>query len=53
MILAYFAYPESVTDSLFSGLGVKRFSHLLIEGVAFAFGRETFVFRLNVDFAFL
>jgi hypothetical protein len=46
-------YRASVTDSLFSGLGVKRFSHLLIEGVAFAFGREAFVFRLNVDFAFL
>ena len=43
----------SVTDSLFSGLGVKRFSNLLIEGVAFAFGREPFVFRVNKGFAFL
>ena len=25
----------------------------LIEGVAFAFGREAFVFRLNIGFAFL
>ena len=32
----------SVTDSLFGGLGVKGFSHLLIEGVAFSFGREAF-----------
>ena len=43
----------SVTDSLFGGLGVKRFSHLLIEGVAFAFGCEAFVFRLNIGFALL
>ena len=43
----------SVTNSLFGGLGVKRFSNLLIEGVAFAFGREPFVFRLNIGFAFL
>jgi hypothetical protein len=33
-----------IADSLFRGLGVKRFSHLLIEGVAFAFRREPFVF---------
>ena len=46
-------YPASVADSLLSGLGVKRFSHLLIEGVAFAFGREAFVFRLNIGFALL
>ena len=46
-------YPASVTDSLFGGLGVKRFSHFLIEGVAFAFGCEPFVFRLNIGFAFL
>ena len=46
-------HPASVTDSLFGGLGVKGFSHLLIEGVAFAFGRETFVFRLNICFALL
>ena len=43
----------SVIDSLFGGLGVKRFSHLLIEGVAFAFGCEAFVFGLNIGFAFL
>src|SRR5215211_5002538 len=34
----------SVADSLFRGLGVNRLSHLLIEGVVFAFGRESFVF---------
>jgi hypothetical protein len=51
--VSQFAYPASVTDSLFGGLGVKRFSHLLIEGVAFAFGREPFVFRLNICFALL
>ena len=39
--------PASVTDSLFSGLGVKRFSHLLIEGIAFAFRCEAFVFGLD------
>jgi hypothetical protein len=39
-----FPYQPSVADSLLSGLGVKRFSHLLIEGVAFAFGREAFFF---------
>src|SRR5262245_21575910 len=44
---------DLVTDSLFGGLGVKRFSHFLIEGVAFAFSREAFVFRLNIGFAFL
>jgi len=43
----------SVTNSLFGGLSVKRFSNFLIEGVAFAFGREPFVFRLNISFAFL
>jgi hypothetical protein len=46
-------YPGSIADSLFSGLGVKCFSNFLIEGVAFAFGREPFVFRLNIGFAFL
>ena len=49
----HFIDPASVTDSLLSGLGMKRFSHLLIEGVAFAFGREAFVFRLNICCAFL
>ena len=44
---------ELVTDSLFRGLGMKRFSYLLIERVAFAFGCELFAFRLNVGFAFL
>jgi hypothetical protein len=48
-----FAYRASVTDSLLSGLSVKRFSHFLIEGVAFAFGCEPFVFRLNICLAFL
>ena len=48
-----FPYPASVADSLFSSLGVKRLSNLLIEGVTFAFGREPFVFRLDVGFAFL
>lgn len=43
----------SIADSLFSGLGVKCFSYLLVEGVAFAFGREPFVFGLDVGFAFL
>src|ERR1043166_486372 len=43
----------SITDSLFRGLGVKRFSHFLIEGVAFAFRCEAFVFGLNIRFAFL
>ena|SRR5215468_3809636 len=42
-----------VSNSFFSGLGVKRFSDLLIEGVAFAFGREPSVFGLDIGFAFL
>ena len=51
--MGQFAYPASVSDSLFSGLATKRFTYLLIEGVAFAFGREAFVFRLNIGFALL
>ena len=48
-----FPYPASVADSLLGGLATKRFSYLLIEGVALAFGREPFVFGLNIGFAFL
>jgi hypothetical protein len=43
---------ESVAESLFGGLGMNCFSNFLIEGVAFAFGGEPFVFGLNIGFAF-